>query len=105
MRDNSLATHGRAPNASSDAKNALTLKDEDVDMKDASIVTEPPCYTVYSTVDDISYAPEEAMKQGLGMVKALDLNIKKLELGSKLRKDVWLREIERCVFICSILCT
>lgn len=29
------------------------------------------------------------------MVKALSANIKKLELGSKMRQDVWLREIER----------
>ena len=76
----------------------LTSKDEDVDMKDALTVAQPARYTVYSSVDDIDYVPEEAMKQGLGMVKALDANVKKLELGSKLRKDVWLREIERCVY-------
>ena len=30
------------------------------------------------------------------MVKTLKSSIKTLELGNKMRKDVWLREIERC---------
>lgn len=73
-------------------------------MKDASTIAQPARYTVYGSVDDINYEPEEAMKQGLGMVKALDANIKKLELGSKLRKDVWLREIERYVYAAFYAC-
>ncbi|GJE84682.1 nuclear GTPase SLIP-GC [Phanerochaete sordida] len=48
----------------------------------------------HDSVDDIQYAPEDALKEGLGMVKTLQANIKKLEFGSKLRKDVWMREIE-----------
>ncbi|THG92694.1 hypothetical protein EW026_g8299, partial [Hermanssonia centrifuga] len=48
----------------------------------------------YQSEDDITYVPEDALKQGLGMVKSMKHNIKRLELGSKLRKDVWLREIE-----------
>ncbi len=54
-------------------------------------------FTVYQSEDDITYVPEDALKQGLGMVKSMKHNIKRLELGSKLRKDVWLREIERCI--------
>ncbi|KAL6306643.1 Dynamin family-domain-containing protein [Sparassis latifolia] len=57
---------------------------------------EPPraFYKVYASPDDIQYVPEDALKEGLGMVERIKGNIKKLELGSKLRKDVWLREIE-----------
>jgi hypothetical protein len=50
---------------------------------------------VYDIVADISYVPEAALKEGVGMVKEIKERIKKLELGSKLRQDVWLREIER----------
>ena len=49
----------------------------------------------HNVVDDIQYAPEDALKEGLGMVKTLQASIKKLDFGSKLRKDVWMREIER----------
>lgn len=58
---------------------------------------EPKEFTVHQSVEDIIYAPEDALKEGLGMVRTLKANLKKLELGSKLRKDVWLREIERWV--------
>ena len=37
------------------------------------------------------------MAQGLSMVQVLADSVGKLELGSKLRKDVWMREIESCV--------
>lgn len=64
-------------------------------------VAEPPkeSYHVFSGPGDILYAPEEALVQGLHMVKTLKANVKKLELGNKLRKEVWLREIERSVCI------
>lgn len=58
-------------------------------------------YTSYKCAADIQYLPENALKEGLGMVKTLKGNIKKLELGSKLRQDVWLRDIERLAFISS----
>ncbi|KAH9951754.1 Dynamin family-domain-containing protein [Amylocystis lapponica] len=51
-------------------------------------------YTVHKSADEIEYLPEDALKEGLGMVRMIKQNIKKLELGSKLRKEVWLREIE-----------
>ncbi|KZT72577.1 hypothetical protein DAEQUDRAFT_685625 [Daedalea quercina L-15889] len=53
-----------------------------------------PLYQVFKSVDDIDYLPEEALKQGLDMVKTIKANIKTLEVGNKMRKDVWLREIE-----------
>jgi hypothetical protein len=55
----------------------------------------PTLYTAYSTVADIVYAPELALQEGLRMVKTLREEIKTLKLGSKLRQDVWSRELER----------
>ncbi|KAG2135905.1 uncharacterized protein EDB93DRAFT_1303704 [Suillus bovinus] len=51
-------------------------------------------YELYDSADHIAYTPEAALQAGLGMVKTLRAGINKLELGSKLRKDVWLREID-----------
>ncbi|KAJ8590321.1 hypothetical protein M405DRAFT_897528 [Rhizopogon salebrosus TDB-379] len=51
-------------------------------------------FRLYDTANDIAYTPEGALQEGLGMVKTLKAGIDKLELGSKLRKDVWLREID-----------
>jgi hypothetical protein len=53
----------------------------------------PIHFTVYESSDDIVHTPEAAFKQGLGMVKVIKESLKKLELGSKLRRDVWDREI------------
>ncbi|KZV83402.1 hypothetical protein EXIGLDRAFT_754416 [Exidia glandulosa HHB12029] len=55
---------------------------------------EPMPFVKYERAEDIAYAPETAMAQGLSMVRVLADSVGKLELGSKLRKDVWLREIE-----------
>ncbi|KAH7922469.1 hypothetical protein BV22DRAFT_1106623 [Leucogyrophana mollusca] len=54
----------------------------------------PTLYTIYESAADIHYTPEAALEEGLKMVKTLKGSVKKIELGSKLRKDVWLREIE-----------
>ena len=54
-------------------------------------------YTAYKAVEDINYAPEGALKEGLGMVKALKASIKKVDLGSKLRQEVWQDEIKKYV--------
>lgn len=51
-------------------------------------------YNVYEASTAIDYSPEQALKEGLGMVKSIKSSLKKLSLGSKLRQDVWLREIE-----------
>ncbi|KAI0079668.1 hypothetical protein K474DRAFT_1683062 [Panus rudis PR-1116 ss-1] len=51
-------------------------------------------FRVFASPDNIDYLPEKALEEGLSMVKAIRASITKLELGSKLRKDVWLREIE-----------
>lgn len=55
----------------------------------------PKTYTTYASAQDIPYTPENALGEGVGMVKYLKSKVKKMEIGSKMRKDVWLREIER----------
>ena len=54
-------------------------------------------YKVYETAEEISYVPDGALKEGLGMVRALKASIKTIDLGSKMRQDVWAAEIEKCV--------
>ncbi|RPD61950.1 hypothetical protein L226DRAFT_613292 [Lentinus tigrinus ALCF2SS1-7] len=51
-------------------------------------------YKVYRSADEIQYVPENALKEGLAMVKALKASIKKVDLGSKMRADVWQEEIK-----------
>ncbi|TFK83640.1 hypothetical protein K466DRAFT_528541 [Polyporus arcularius HHB13444] len=51
-------------------------------------------YKVYGSADEIQYAPEDALKEGMGMVKALKASIKKVDLGSKMRADVWQEELK-----------
>jgi len=50
-------------------------------------------FTVYNSSDNIAYTHEASFKEGLGMVKTIKENLQKLELGSKLRREVWDREI------------
>ncbi|KIK36397.1 hypothetical protein CY34DRAFT_26339 [Suillus luteus UH-Slu-Lm8-n1] len=57
-------------------------------------VHEPVLYQLYDSADNISYTPEAALRVGLDMVKTLEARINKLELGSTLREDVWLREMD-----------
>jgi hypothetical protein len=52
-------------------------------------------FTVYNSSDEIAHTPEASFKEGLGMVKAIKEYLKKLELGSKLRREVWDREIAK----------
>jgi hypothetical protein len=54
-------------------------------------------YTRFSAPGEIAYTPEAALHEGLQMVGALRAGIRTLELGNKMRKDVWMRELERCV--------
>ncbi|KAF8974240.1 hypothetical protein BDZ97DRAFT_1945601 [Flammula alnicola] len=53
----------------------------------------PKLFAVYSSAAEISYVPEDALKAGLGMTKTIKESLKKLELGSKLRQEVWDREL------------
>lgn len=51
-------------------------------------------YKMYESAEDIDYLPEDALEEGLKMVKAIKSCVKKID-KSKLRREVWEREIER----------
>lgn len=108
---NNLALKSATQDASSSSialapGSATTPKSEDVAMRDAAMPDAPPLepqgplYRRFGSATEITYQPENALKEGLGMVKALNGKVKTLELGSKLRKEVWLREMERYVVKC-----
>ena len=50
-------------------------------------------FTIYQSADEIQYAPEHVFREGNKMVKAIDANLKKVKFGSKLRQEVWRKEI------------
>jgi hypothetical protein len=76
--------------------------------RSASPELKPTLYTVYSSASDIPYTPEEALNEGLSMVRTIKTSVQSLQLGSKLRQDVWMRELDRfstfslCLFISNI---
>lgn len=81
------------------APNVAPVK-QDADIapkKEVAALSLPSLYKVYQSAEEIQYAPEDALKEGLGMVKALKASIKKVDLGSKMRHDVWQEEIKKCV--------
>jgi hypothetical protein len=54
---------------------------------------------IYKSVGEIDYTPENALAEGVQMAKTIGLYLKQIDLGSQLRKDVWLREVEKYAFI------
>ncbi|KAF8812373.1 hypothetical protein BYT27DRAFT_7087741 [Phlegmacium glaucopus] len=50
-------------------------------------------FTIHEDASKITYIPENALKEGLGMVKTIKQILLKLELSSKLRAEVWDREL------------
>ncbi|KAG6857363.1 hypothetical protein H0H87_005666 [Tephrocybe sp. NHM501043] len=80
----------------------ISTKAEDANMDDgidalAATLSRGTCFSVYTSPKDIKYTPEKALKEGLGMVTSIKASLKHLQLGSKLRQEVWMREIDRCV--------
>lgn len=60
----------------------------------------PKFFTVHEDASEITYVPEDALKEGLGMIKTIKQSLSKLELSSKLRAEVWDREITKFVHEC-----
>jgi hypothetical protein len=54
--------------------------------------------TTYASAVDITYTPENSLAHGLEMLKNIKYHVNRLEVGSKLRKEVWLREIAKYAF-------
>lgn len=57
----------------------------------------PKFFTIHKDASEITYIPEDALKEGLGMVKTIKQTLTKLELSSKLRAEVWDRELTKFV--------
>ncbi|OSC99144.1 hypothetical protein PYCCODRAFT_1446932 [Trametes coccinea BRFM310] len=55
----------------------------------------------FESVDDLQYAPEEALKEGLAMVKTLRSSLQSLNVGSKMRQEVWMNEIKNLQSQCA----
>lgn len=99
-----VQNNGQVASSSTQVQNensAFVAKDEDTVMGDATIPVapappKPVFFKKYESATEIPYAPEDALKEGLGMVKSIKTSIKTIQLGSKLRQDVWMRELERC---------
>ena len=60
--------------------------------------SEPKFFTIHKDASEINYIPEDALKEGLGMVKTIKQTLVKLDLSSKLRADVWDRELAKYVY-------
>lgn len=54
-----------------------------------------PVWKLYDTAVDIVYSPEAALEQGLAMVDVVKKSVSTLHVGSKMRQEVWLRDIKR----------
>lgn len=52
-------------------------------------------YKTYHSADEIPYTPENALAEGVQMAKTIGSYLSQIDPGSQLRKDVWLREVER----------
>ena len=92
----------RLASTSTSGRDNLRPKAEDGSAQEQKVFTQPQnednnlfsmFYTLYRGSEDIEHTPEAALKEGLGMVKTIKECLKKLELGSKLRRGVWDREI------------
>ncbi|KAJ2931653.1 hypothetical protein H1R20_g5445, partial [Candolleomyces eurysporus] len=68
-------------------------KREENAMIGAFNLVKAPQHAVYQSAAEIDYAPERALGEGLKMVNTVEEGLKTLVLGSKMRQDVWKREI------------
>ncbi|KAL5527490.1 hypothetical protein ACEPAG_6281 [Sanghuangporus baumii] len=70
------------------------IKQEQVARADTRVVSSISAnFTIFNSPGDIAYSPERFLEEGANMVKAIKAHVNRLEIGSKLRKDVWMREI------------
>lgn len=60
--------------------------------------TRPKFFTIHEDTSTFTYTPEDALKEGLGMVKTIKQTLTRLELSSKLRAEVWDRELTMFVY-------
>lgn len=58
-----------------------------------------PLFKEYKTVDEVQYSPEAALRHGNKMVQMFKSRIESMNLGSKLRQEVWARDITKYVHL------
>ncbi|KAG8716350.1 hypothetical protein FRC09_015864 [Ceratobasidium sp. 395] len=51
-------------------------------------------HKTYKSADEIDYTPENALQEGTEMAKTIGSYLKRIDTGTQLRNDVWLREVE-----------
>lgn len=71
------------------------LIDEKFESQEVVLGGIPASFKMYKSAQEIQYTPETSLQEGINMVKTLKAHINHLELGSKMRKDVWMKEITR----------
>lgn len=69
---------------------------EDIIMREPEVV--PPTFVKYTSAAEITYTPENALTTGTSMVEEVKALVEKLELGSKMRKTVYVKDIDKSVF-------
>ncbi|KAL9712639.1 hypothetical protein Ac2012v2_003876 [Leucoagaricus gongylophorus] len=52
-----------------------------------------PLFKEHKSAEEIAYSPEAALEEGVKMIQTLKARMQNLKLGSKLREEVWAREI------------
>ncbi|KAG9077908.1 hypothetical protein FRC06_008636, partial [Ceratobasidium sp. 370] len=79
------------PEAKPDIKPKLEFKHEPEPDRP---VLPAATHNTYRSAGEINYTPENALEEGVEMAKTIGSYLKQIDLGSQLRKDVWLREVE-----------
>ncbi|KAJ7591152.1 hypothetical protein C8J56DRAFT_934806 [Mycena floridula] len=91
---NDTACISDLPGASYAVASGSTATSADVDFEMENLPESNTLYTEYTDIEQIAYTPENAFKAALGMVQAIQKGVSTVKLGSKLREEVWGRELE-----------
>ncbi|ESK97641.1 hypothetical protein Moror_17503 [Moniliophthora roreri MCA 2997] len=68
---------------------------KDTQMGDANApLPFQPTFKVFQSSAEISYDPEDALKEGVEMARSIKRAMESIQLGSKLRQQVWGRELD-----------
>ena len=68
--------------------------------RDVPISGAIPVEAIYKDTSEISYTPERNMQHGLQMLRNVKNYVNELDVGSSVRKNIWLRDISKYVFCC-----
>ncbi|KAG8926319.1 hypothetical protein FRC02_008968 [Tulasnella sp. 418] len=85
-------------NSGTTTSNKSGIKSEPVDNvtgTSRSFPVPPAPYVKYNSHQEIIYTPEGALSAGSAMIKVVKEKVRHLEIGSKLRKDVWKKDLDK----------